>query len=135
IFLRGSGAGEDDDLGWGYESGGGETPARDEAGRAAGDLPHRGREERGRDSVGRGGRCERRQESAGEDQGWEDDRKAEDAGGNQDAGRVCRVSVGEAGTAERGAVGGSAIRVAGGGVSGPGNNFLAANDLEANDRL
>src|SRR5208282_987755 len=40
IFFLRSGAGEGDGLGWGDESGGGEAPARDEAGRAAGNLPH-----------------------------------------------------------------------------------------------
>src|SRR5271166_5523986 len=67
VFLRGSGARADDDLGWGDESSGGEAPARDEAGGAAGDLPHRRRKKRGGDGVRGGGGCERSQESAGED--------------------------------------------------------------------
>ena len=44
--------------------------------------------------------------------------KPKDAGGNQGAGGVCGVSAGEAGTIERGAADGGAIRMAGGGVRG-----------------
>ncbi len=58
------------------------------------------------------------EDSAGEDQSWQGDRNAEDAGGDQGEGGVCGVSAGAAGAVERGAADGGAILVADGGVTG-----------------
>src|SRR5215471_11257605 len=99
ILVRRSGAREADHLGRRVESGRAAAPARDEGGRAPGDLPHRRRKERGGNGDGRvGGRVGRAQ-SAGEDQGREGDQEAGVPGGGKGESAVRRFAAGAAGKA------------------------------------
>src|SRR2546428_11899220 len=119
MFVCGFAARQDDDLGWSVESGGAEASARDEGGRAAGDLRDRRAQERGRDGVGGRGGCDRREESAGEDQSGQGAGASGVAGGGEGEQVVRGVSFGAAGKGERGAADERAVQVLDGGVNVP----------------
>src|SRR5204863_148483 len=83
--------------GWRFESGSVEAFARDEGGRAPGDLRNWRAQERGGDGVGGRGGCERRKESAGEDQSGQGAGASGIAGGGEGEQVVRGVSFGAAG--------------------------------------
>src|SRR5205807_9643431 len=101
------------------ESGGVEASARDEGGRAAGDLRNRRAQERGGDGVGGRGGCERREESAGEDQSGEGAGASGVAGGGEGEQVVRGFSFGAAGKVERGAADERAVQIYDGRVKRP----------------
>src|SRR5207248_8733567 len=109
----------DHNLGRSFESGSVEAFARDEGGRAPGDLRNWRAQERGGDGVGGRGGCERRKESAGEDQGGQGAGAYGIAGGGEGEQVVRGVSFGAAGKVERGAADERAVQVLDGRVNVP----------------